>query len=81
LIYLALDDGSRKKEGKIQRTREKKRNIINKKESKKDKTWKNLYPFIICVLLHTLVVLKERKKKHDKYQLCSLVYVTLYPHD
>jgi hypothetical protein len=33
LIYVALDDGSRKKKGKIQRTRGKGRNII-KKEGK-----------------------------------------------
>jgi hypothetical protein len=30
LIYVALDDGSRKNEGKIQRTRGKGRNIIKK---------------------------------------------------
>jgi hypothetical protein len=62
LIYVALDDVSRKNEGKIQRTRGKGRNIIRKKS--KDKTCKNLDPFVLCVLLLVLAVLKGNRIKH-----------------
>ncbi len=68
MIYLAIDDGSRKKEGKKREISE------NRKESKKDKTCQNLYPF---VLLHILVVLKERRRKKSR----TCINYALYAQD
>jgi hypothetical protein len=72
-----MDQG--KKKGKSREQGKKREISENRKESKKDKTCKNLYPFVLCVLLHILVVLKE--KNQDMYQLCSLLHVTIYPQD
>ncbi len=57
-----MDQG--KKKGKSREQGKRREISENRKESKKDKTCKNLYPFILCVLLHILVVLKEKKPGH-----------------
>jgi hypothetical protein len=57
-----MDQG--KKKGKSKEQGEKGEISLKKKESNEDKTCKNLYPFVLCVLLHILVVLKSNRIKH-----------------
>jgi len=52
---LTTDQGKTK--GKSKDTGKREKYHKKTKESKKDKTCKNLYPFVLCVLLHILVVL------------------------
>jgi hypothetical protein len=61
-----MDQG--KKKGKSKEQGKKREISENMKESKKDKTCKNLYPFVLCVLLH--IFGSSQRKRRKKTRTC-----------